>query len=254
MKTKTIISVFLLLLCNLSFAQKKSDELRAWQTFEEDGKFGYRYSDYGNIVVTIPAKFEHRYMSSFEKDSKYTEITKSSDPKKEAPCRTEAYNKYGIISMAIIDRKGNEVITATDDNTGYHVLQPTIFALEISYMKPPDITGCKMNIINIETKEVIAELPLNSNGTEVKIQPKYLMRADRFDFDNALYHSTQLTENVNDKLSKLHAAEKFDYLLVFPDDFDDANTRDKKKGFTGYLLWKDGKYKTIREEWLKEFK
>ena len=110
-----------------------------------------------------------------------------------------------------------------------------------------------MKIINIESKEIIAELPLNTKGREVKIQPKYLMKADLFNFENALYHTTQLTENVNDQLSKLHSAEKFDYLLIFPDDFDDANKLDKQKGFTAYLLWKDGKYKTLREDCLKEF-
>lgn len=254
MKTRNIPTLLIMLFSISSFAQKKSDDLRAWQTFEENGKFGYRYSDYGNITVTIPAKFEHRYMSDFEKESKYAHITKSYDTKTEAPCRTEAYDKHGITSMAVIDRSGNEVISSPDNNTGYHVLQPTNFALEISYIKPPDIKGCTMKIINVETKEIIAELPLNSKGREVKIQPKYLMRADRFDFENAYYHTTELTQNVNEQLSKLHAAEKFDYLLVFPQDFDDANKRDKQKGFTAYLLWKDGKYKTISEEWLKEFK
>lgn len=254
MKTKSIITAVLLLFSITSFSQKNSDDLRAWQTFEENGKFGYRFSDYGNITVAIPAKFEYRYMSYFEKGSKYAHVTKSIDAKAKAPCRTEAYDMYGITSMAVIDRKGNDVIASSDNNTGYYVLQPTIFALEISYIKPPNISGCAMKIINIESKEIIAELPLNSKGREVKIPLKYLMKADLFNFENALYHTTQLTENVNDQLSKLHSAEKFDYLLIFPDDFDDANKLDKQKGFTAYLLWKDGKYKTLREDWLKEFK
>lgn len=250
--TKTIITAFLLLFSISSFAQKKSDELRAWQTFEENGKFGYRYSDYGNITVTIPAKFEHK-PSDFVKGSKYTQVQKTFDTKAECPCRKEAYDKYGIKSYAIINRKGEEVISPPNNNTGYQVLQPTIFALEIGYQNSAgEVIGCSAKIINIETKEIIAELPSNQDGNQVRIQSKYLMRASSIDFDNSLFGTQLMKKTFAEKLEALYTKEKFDYILIYPEDFKDSQKFEKQKALTAYLFWNDGKHKTIQEEWLKE--
>lgn len=256
MKTIAFIVIMLFFGNNLSFGQTNADQSKDWTTFEENGKYGFRYSDYKrsgdpNVVALAPI-FEYRIPYFFLKNSKYNEVVKSFDRKIECPCRTEAYEKFGITSFAIINRKGEEVISPANNHTGYHVLQPTIFALEIAYHKPPDIKGCSITIINIETKEVIAKLAPNKNGNQAIIQPKYLMRMRDFDFENSFYVNTSINKAFSEKLYALHSKEKFDYILIYPEDFNDSNTPEKVKGFSAYLLWNDGKHKLIKEEWFRE--
>lgn len=190
-------------------------------------------------------------ISDFAEGSKYTEVQKNYNNKVECPCRKEAYEKHGITSYAIINRKGEEVISPPNNNTGYFVLQPTIFALEIGYYKDL-VTGCSINLINIETKEIIAKLPPNQDGNQTRINPQYLTKASRMDFDNLLYGSKSIKQPFAEKLKALYNKEKFDYIMIYPEDFKDSQQLNKQKGLTAYLFWSDGKHKSIQEEWLKE--
>ena len=187
----------------------------------------------------------------FEEGAKYSILLRK-EHRKVRPCYYNTWSKDGtslISNYSIVNRKLEEIVIPSSDDIGYYILGSTPYAIEIPYNVNTSygIRGCNGKIFNIETKKIITELNNNSEyGLEINREKMISMSTINFELSTNA--GRKMPIEFTKELRQKYLTEKFDYLLVAYGDYEN------KKNAVGYLLWNDGKYKVIKENWLNQDK
>jgi hypothetical protein len=208
---------------------------------ETSGLIGFKDKNDKNEQWKIQPQFVEGYTNSFEVGCEYAIVTIKNGGYRRTTgqCGNEPFAN----EQALIDRKGNIILTSGEGNElNFFIDRDIPFILK--FVSTGSAYSCSHEIFSIKEKKVVATI----NGNRLTSKGNTILFQGIDMYINSL-NMSYLNENTINKIKEIYIEKTYDYGIIYylnSIGFDDPKYNDG--AWTAYLMNKNGDFKIIKGE------